>query len=529
MSIIEAMYMLFGKPICAVNTRRWIAAFLVVLMAALPAAAKAANSDLTFNPSVMNDTMTAVLVDADTGEVLYSRSPDQIIYPASTTKIMTGLLSIELNGGTLDGEVTVGDEVDAFSSTSSLLGLRRDQTVSIRDLIYGLMLVSGNDAAAALAVHFGGSLEGFVQLMNEKAASLGMVNTQFANPHGLDQRSIGLDHHSTAADMARLAQAAYQNPVLMEVMGTATYEITSTELNRRIRTDPVLHNGNYLLDTPSQEPQRSRYAQYRYPHTTGMKTGLLANVDGYSYYGCLVASATQNGRSLIAAIFADTSNSAAQGAATDRWRTAIALFEYGFAGFEEVDLSPYLTQLDVATQVLNCAENDPYGGLLSLVPAAGTDMRVAVDRSLSAALAAGTVQFEPEADVPAEIAAPVTQGTEIGSVTYRLNGQEMITLPLTAARSVYEAGDEAVTSTQYDVPNPTALPPWWVWAAASGGAVFAIWFFAFRPRRTSRHIGRPKFGNGHYGSRRYSWDDKPSQIRSQRPKTGNADRFRSRR
>lgn len=509
---------------------RWMAAFLVVLLIPLPVLAEAGD-ELIFDDSVLNDTMTAVLVDADSGEVLYSRDPDEIIYPASTTKIMTALLSIELNGGTLDGEVTLGSEVDAFSRSSSLLGLMRDHTVSIRDLVYGLMLVSGNDAAAALAVHFGGSLEGFAELMNAKAAELDMVNTHFANPHGLDESSIGLDHHSTAADMAKLARAAFRNPLLMEIMGTGSYEITSTELNPNIRPDPVLHNGNYLLETPVQEPQRSRYAQFRYAPTTGMKTGLLANVDGYKYYGCLVASASQDSRNLIAAIFADTSNRPDESPAVDRWRTAISLFEFGFTGFEDVDLTPYLQALDVTTVVAGAARNDPYDGELQLVPAANTDTTVVLERGLAADLAAGTAELVPVQDVQLGISAPVTQGTELGTLTYRINDEDIIAIPLVASRSVYALGDEAVTSAHYDVPDPTVFP-WWMWIVIGAGAAAAAAavYLLVRRRNTGRYIGRPKFGNGHYGSRRYSWnDDLPLSVEHRRRQARQPDRFRKKR
>lgn len=507
---------------------RALAALLLAFVLLYPAGALA-QDEIIFDTSVLNDTMTAVLVDSDTGEVLFSHKADEQIYPASTTKIMTGLLAIELNGGTLDGEVTVGAEVDAFSKSSSLLGLRSDATVSIRDLIYGLMLVSGNDAAAALAVHFSGSEEAFVDLMNQKAAQLGMTNTHFANPHGLDMSSIGLDHHSTASDMAKLAQAAFQNPVLMEVMGTPTYEITSTQLNPNIRPDPVLHNGNYMLETPVQEPQRSRYAQFRYAPTTGMKTGLLANVGEYAYYGCLVASASQDGRNLIAAIFADTSNYAQQGPAMDRWKTAIALFEFGFTGFEDVSLQSYLDTFTASAQVQDYARNDPSQGLLEVTPLAAGDPVIALERHTAAELAAGRLTLEPVVELESSPVAPVAQGTRLGTLTYRLDGEEVYTIPLIASRSVYAQGDEEVTSTHYGVPNPEAFP-WWMWLIIGGGAAAIILTILLLNRRryASRYIGRPSFGNGHYGSRRYSWnDDVPLNV-VHRQRQKKQERFRRR-
>lgn len=488
-----------------------------------------ASDEIVFDESVLNDTMTAVLVDADSGEVLFSRKPDEEIYPASTTKIMTGLLAIEMNGGNLEGEVTVGPEVDEFSKSSSLLGLRSNATVSMRDLVYGLMLVSGNDAAAALAVHFAGSVDGFADLMNQKAAELGMTNTHFANPHGLDMSSIGLDHHSTASDMSKLAIAAYRNPLLMEVMGTPTYEITSTELNPNIRPDPVLHNGNYMLTTPVQEPQRSRYAQFRYTPTTGMKTGLLANAGGYAYYGCLVASASQDGRSLIAAIFADTSNYAQQGPAMDRWKTAVALFEYGFTGFVDVSVQSYLDAFTTAVQVAHYAANDPDDGLLEVVPAAAEDPTIALARHAAAEFEAGRLTLEPDVVLDTALTAPVTQGTQLGTLTYLLEGEEVFSVPLIASRSVYAEGDEEVTSSHYGVPNPVDFP-WWMWLIIGGGAgaIILTILLLNRRRYSSRYIGRPSFGNGHYGSRRYSWNDDVPLSAVRRQSATKKNRFRRR-
>lgn len=473
-----------------------------------PSQETGAQSSTEFDDSVLNDNMTVVLMDADTGEILYAREPDKMIYPASTTKIMTGLLTIELNGGNLDGEITCGSEVNEFSRTSSLLGLKQDYTVSIQDLVYGLMLVSGNDAAAALAVHFAGSVEGFVDLMNQKAQELGMTNTLFSNPHGLDQRSIGLDHHSTAADMAKLARAAYQNPVLMQVMGTQSYEITTTELNDNIRSSTELHNGNYLLETPVQEPQRSRYAQFRYQPTTGMKTGLLQNVDGFRYYGCLVASASRDGRNLIAAIFADTSDYDEDGPALDRWRAAIALFEFGFMGFVDVDITPYLAAFQTQTTVSGAASNDPEQGVLVLTPAqdAGASSVISLERKDAAAVADGTAALDLIPQVTEGLTAPITAGQAVGTVSCQINGQEVLSLPLIASRSVYAAGDEEVTSEHYGVPGPTDSQLW-MWIAIIGGAAavtIVVYLILQRRRYRGRYIGKRKRSHLRYPR---SWND----------------------
>lgn len=335
-----------------------------------------------------------------------------------------------------------------------------------------------------------------------------MTNTLFSNPHGLDQRSVGLDHHSTAADMAKLARAAYANPTLMQIMGTPSYEVTTTELNDNIRSSTELHNGNYLLETPVNEPQRSRYAQFRYPPTTGMKTGLLQNVDGYQYYGCLVASASRDGRNLIAAIFADTSDYADEGPAIDRWRAAIALFEFGFMGFVDVDIMPYLTSFTTSTAVADAASNDPGKGTLEVVAQQNGDGSaiISVERAQAAALQDGTSQITLVPQLSDSLSAPLVAGESVGTLSVQIDGQEMLNVPLIASRSVYAAGDEEETSEHYGLPSPTGLQTW-MWVAVIGGAAAAIvivYLVVQRRRYRGRYIGKHRRGRIHYPR---SWND----------------------
>ncbi len=496
--------------------------------AAAVAAAASAAPDVQapeFDASCFNDTMTGMMMNADTGEVLFSQNADQIIYPASTTKIMTGLLAIELNGGTLDGEITLGPEVNEFGSSSSLMGVQQNHTVSIKDLLYGLMLCSGNDAAAALAVNFGGSVNGFVELMNQKAQQLGMTNTHFANPHGLKMQ--GQDHHSTARDMATLAQAAYQNPLLMEIMGTASYTVESTELNPNVKTSQTITNGNYLIGVPENEELRVKYAPYLYDPATGMKTGLLQNVDGNSNYGCLVASASKDGINLIATIFADTSDYGDKRVAMDRWDATIALFEYGFGRYVQVDLSQYITPVTLSEQLTDYAANDPQEGMLTItsgeidaLPGTKTLEKVVAD-----GLADGTVQVLAEPVFTRTLSAPVTQGEQIGEVVYSLNGERLCTAALLAARTVYQTGQEQMTREEYDLPGPAlSFELWWLWIiipAAAVGSLFLIRAINLG-RRKKRRSGR------YYGYRAYPYIKKGGADEPERDRYARSDRYQSR-
>ncbi|MBI2940335.1 MAG: D-alanyl-D-alanine carboxypeptidase [Chloroflexi bacterium] len=181
---------------------------------------------------------SAVVIDADAGTILYARRVHERLPMASMTKMMTALLAIER--GQLDRRFTI--QVDAADyPDSSLMGLRRGDRLSLEDLLYGLMLPSGNDAAVAVARIVSGSEAAFVAAMNRRAADLGLVDTHFVNPHGLDDP----DHYSSAYDMARLAWFALRNPTFArivatrerEVKGSATYQLHNTNRLLFTRTD----------------------------------------------------------------------------------------------------------------------------------------------------------------------------------------------------------------------------------------------------------------------------------------------------
>lgn len=195
-------------------------------------------------PSIQLSADHAVLMESKTGRVIYEKNPHEKRPIASITKVMTALLAIEY--GSLDDEVTVSKE--ATRAIGSSIYLQEGEKISLEDLLYGLMLRSGNDAAIAIAEHIGGSVEGFAFLMNQKAMYLGMTNTSFANPHGLDEDN----HYSTAYDIALLMRHAMENKTFQKISETKSY----LSKNRDYRW----FNKNKLLTQ-------------LYPHSTGGKTG----------------------------------------------------------------------------------------------------------------------------------------------------------------------------------------------------------------------------------------------------------------
>lgn len=246
-----------------------------------------------FFPTIAEATSAknAILLDAATGRVLYEKKADDRALIASTTKIMTALIVCE--------QCNVLDRMripkEAVGIEGSSIYLREGEVLTIQDLLYGLMLHSGNDAAVALAIYCGGTVEGFSQLMNDKAHRLGMTGTHFENPNGLDSPG----HYSTARDMAVLAAYAMKNPIFAQTVSTKTVKAG----NRTLR------NHNKLL--------------WRFDGADGVKTGFTKAAGRI-----LVSSATRKGRRLIAVTMNDPND----------WYDHTQLLEGGFLRYHVQDI-----------------------------------------------------------------------------------------------------------------------------------------------------------------------------------------------
>ena len=228
--------------------------------------------DYMVNVETVSDAV--YLENLNTGTVVYEKNADQQRYPASTTKIMTFIVTAENVGDLENTNVTIKqDMINGLDPESTVMGLSAHigEQVSVKDLLYGLMLPSGNDAALVLADYVGGGISGFVAKMNAKAAELGCANTHFANPHGLSDT----EHFSTAHDMALIAKYAMTLPDFMEICNTVYY--TPAGFN-------TLHNTNYMLDPDAEG------GAYYYQYTKGIKTGYLDEAGK-----CLVTTADKNG------------------------------------------------------------------------------------------------------------------------------------------------------------------------------------------------------------------------------------------
>ncbi len=269
--------------------------------------------------SLAEDTVFLANLDDPEHAILgLERNADKKRYPASTTKIMTCIIALEQCDP--DEIVTVSKRAVNLSEKNSKMGIQQGETWRMIDLLYGLMLPSGNDAAIAIAEHIGGSIDGFAELMNRKADSLGMHDTHYKNPHGLHNG----DHYTTARDLAKIAAYAMENETFREIVSTPEYTVHSLE-GRKI----VLRSANRLLRDATAET----YQPYSclYENAIGIKTG-STHLAGK----CLVAAARKNDTTyLLVLLHGETAPDNAKGRARDkysvrRFNDAIDLFEYAF-------------------------------------------------------------------------------------------------------------------------------------------------------------------------------------------------------
>jgi serine-type D-Ala-D-Ala carboxypeptidase (penicillin-binding protein 5/6) len=287
------------------------------------------------SPSV--SAQRAILMDGDTGRILYEKDAHTKSRIASITKIMTAVLAIE--SGKLNEKVKISDL--ASGTEGSSLYLKPGEKVKLEDLVYGLMLRSGNDAAVAIAEHVGGSLDGFVYLMNKKAEEIGMVNSHFENPHGLDDHE---NHYSTAYDMAMLTKYAMELDKYREIAGTEVH----TAPNSESEWDRKWKNKNRLLTE-------------LYKYSTGGKTGYTKRAKR-----TLVSTASKGGDDLISV----TLNG------PDDWNDHIQMFEYGFKHFDSTIVLPKGKLDSIENEVYKDRLTVKRDVLLSLKDDEGKDVRI---------------------------------------------------------------------------------------------------------------------------------------------------------
>ena len=405
----------------------------------------------------INSSVSALLMDADSGEVLFEQNADAQIKPASTIKILTCIIALE-NTADLDQKVKIPAEGDWTRKAGdySTLGTKKDELITMRDLLYGMMLRSGDDAADAVAILVGGSISNFVDMMNQKAQELEMTSSHFVNAGGLDREGLNV----TARDMAKLTLYALKNPMFKQIVGTASYDMESTNKNHA-RT---IQNTNSLLN-----PNSDDYYQY----ATGIKTGSTPGAGG-----CLVSSATKNGMNLICFVYGDKQKKGSEYA--NRYPLTKSLFEYGFNNYKTVSLSALMKDVEpVQVQVENYSPDDSGNGVLTFAPPDVKEIYVTLEKKTADDLTGGNDKVVAKTELREKIEAPIEKGDLIGTVTYssEATGETLYTENLIAPRDVLEAGSMS-TDGQTAVETLQPTPPKKVVTESDNSAV---WYFMIIP------------------------------------------------
>jgi len=221
---------------------------------------------------------SVMMVEVNTGAVLYTKDEDVQRYPASTTKILTCLIALE--NCSFTETVTFSENAVTLEEGATSIDAVEGEQMSMKDCLYGLMLPSGNDCAIAIAEHIAGSVEGFAEMMNARAAEIGCEDSNFVNPEGLFHR----DHYTTASDLCKIARVAFNNSAFVEIVSHVTYTIPETN-----KSEPrLIENTNYMIDPTSS---------YYYENIVGGKTGYL-----YESGRCLVTLAKKNGLTVVTVV-----------------------------------------------------------------------------------------------------------------------------------------------------------------------------------------------------------------------------------
>ncbi len=339
------------------------------------------NNLKTYCPSV-------ILMETSTGKILYEKNANEISFPASTTKIMTAILTVE-NCNLNDVATVSHNAVYSIPYDYTHASLKEGEELTIEQLLYALMIPSANDAAIVLAEHISGSVEEFAKLMNKRAEELGCKNTHFVNPNGIHNK----EHTSTAYDLALMGQFAMKNETIRKVVSTKQFSLPIT--NKYNKTDRIFNNTNDLLST---------YSKYYYEGTTGVKTGYTGEAGN-----CIIASAKKNDFEVLLVVLGGKSTSKGL---SERYLDCKTLFDYAFDNYSIKTLNEknsVLKKITVSgatkeTQNLNLIVKD--------------DIKIFADKNIDLST------LNPEITLDKKIRAPIAANSVVGKISYIYDDKE---------------------------------------------------------------------------------------------------------
>ena len=345
---------------------------------------------------------SAILIERNTGKILYEKSADEIRYPASTTKIMTAILALE-NCELTDVATVSYDAIMTIPEGYTNANLQLGEELTIEQLLHLLLIPSASDAANTLAEHIAGSIASFATMMNTKAAELGCTNTHFMNPDGQHDEN----HYSTAYDLSLIANYAMNFEAFRNIVSKSSYILYPTN---KYDEERYYSNTNLLLN--------KNYSKYYYEKAIGTKTGFTTPAGN-----CLVATAKDGDLELITVVLGAGQD---DNGLSERFLGTISLFDFGFDNYTYRTIknkNDIITEIDIdnatkETRKLNLLASEEIYSLIDKVES--------------------NASFEPNISLNENIQAPILQGDILGTATYQIDGVTYTT-NLIAANDVFES------------------------------------------------------------------------------------------
>jgi len=326
----------------------------------------------------------AVMIESNTGKILYGKNENEKLYPASTTKIITAIIAIE-NCQPSDKITASYDAVMSLPAGYSNAAIQPGETLTFQELLEMFLIHSANEIGTIFAEHISGSVEKFATLMNQKAASIGCKNTHFTNPSGIHD----VEHYSTAYDMALIAQYCMKNETFRNVVSMPSCTIAATEKYE----ERFFKNTNDLLNSKSK---------YYYEYAIGTKTGYTTQAKR-----CLIATALKDDLELITVILGDSPTMD-----DSRYLDTVKMFEYGFSNYKTQKIATQNTIIEEITVEGATKETENLSLLIK------NDLTALMSKNMTIA------DLKPSIQISEVIEAPISEGDVLGKITYTIEGVE---------------------------------------------------------------------------------------------------------
>lgn len=382
---------------------------LIILLSFLTSAFASSLSDKTKELEASMDSEAVLIMETSTGKVIYEKNGYQVKYPASTTKIMTAILTLEHCN--LDETATASENaITSIPSGYQTANIQIGETLSVEALLYALMLPSANDSAVVLAEHVAGSVDNFSDMMNKKAEEIGCKNTHFVNPNGIHNDN----HYSTAYDLALIANYAMQNEEFRKIVKTTSFTLPATSAYPS-ETRTYMNTNNLIIPD-----YRDKADNYYYEYAQGVKTGFTSQAKN-----CLVSMAEKNGIQYTCVVLGSSITYENGESVSHRYVDSIALFNYAFDNFSFRKIKSEKNNIETI-EIENGKKDSKK---LDLLIASDVTALVSIDNK--------NTEFKPDIQLKEGLKAPISKGELVGTISYDIEGLRYTT-DLIAGNSVEE-------------------------------------------------------------------------------------------